>query len=282
MPYIDMNCIYWKEICPHDERLHLANVRLPVGFVPDVHDHDFYEVFLIKAGRGAQLLPKQETVLQTGSLYFAGPGKRHGFRVIGRKPLEMINVAFDAYAAKAALPFCPRLAAMEKCSGPQAVSFSGIQQKRFEDLVSELAQGPRDLSDALFFLNGVERILRPTVEAAENPDLPEWLRNALALAVEPKNLAGGVPRLIALCARSAEHVSRSFRKHLETTPSRWLLAERLRYAGVLLQTTQQDIMQIALDCGFDSLSYFHRSFRVAFGTTPRRYRQKAGSLSGYA
>lgn len=35
------------------------------------------------------------------------------------------------------------------------------------------------------------------------------------------------------------------------------------------------ISEVAMSCGFNELSYFHRSFRRRFGTTPGKFRQQS-------
>ena len=52
---------------------------------------------------------------------------------------------------------------------------------------------------------------------------------------------------------------------------------RLQKAKALLtepETHAMKISEIALSCGFNELSYFHRSFRRRFGTTPGKYRNE--------
>ncbi|MBV5333470.1 AraC family transcriptional regulator [bacterium] len=36
----------------------------------------------------------------------------------------------------------------------------------------------------------------------------------------------------------------------------------------------RSVLEIALDCGFENPSQFHRLFRIAFQTTPGRYRRE--------
>ncbi len=60
---------------------------------------------------------------------------------------------------------------------------------------------------------------------------------------------------------------------LGETPGHRLLNRRLDLAHRRLTQGQADQSQavtaIALDCGFNDLSYFHREFRKKFGMTPK-------------
>lgn len=65
-----------------------------------------------------------------------------------------------------------------------------------------------------------------------------------------------------------------FRKVFGTTPLEYILNHRLSHAQRLLVTTNELILEIALQSGFGSLSRFNEAFRRAFGCTPREYRQR--------
>ncbi|MGE9271474.1 MAG: helix-turn-helix domain-containing protein [Verrucomicrobiales bacterium] len=98
------------------------------------------------------------------------------------------------------------------------------------------------------------------------------MAEGLGQAGESGILAEGLPALIRVMGRSREHVTRSFRQHLGQTPTEWLNRERIERACLLLATTRLSVLEIALDCGFESSSYFHKCFRETMRTTPRLYR----------
>lgn len=50
---------------------------------------------------------------------------------------------------------------------------------------------------------------------------------------------------------------------------------RLEYAARLLVATERSVTAIAFECGFEELSHFHRTFKVAYGATPLAHRQKS-------
>ena len=50
---------------------------------------------------------------------------------------------------------------------------------------------------------------------------------------------------------------------------------RLERAALLLATTTQEIVGIAAECGFETLSYFYRRFGQRYGLPPRAYRLRA-------
>jgi len=74
--------------------------------------------------------------------------------------------------------------------------------------------------------------------------------------------------------RSLASFKREFREYYHTTPGRWLSHKRLEHAKLLLDTTQKNITEIALDSGFENLSHFSRVFKEKFGASPLQYRNQ--------
>ena len=59
----------------------------------------------------------------------------------------------------------------------------------------------------------------------------------------------------------------------ETTPERWLQAQQLEHARVMLEATSYQIGVIAYGAGFADASHFTRQFRQTYGMTPSAYRR---------
>lgn len=49
---------------------------------------------------------------------------------------------------------------------------------------------------------------------------------------------------------------------------------RLEVSCQMLLTTELNITEIGIACGFNHLSYFSKMFREKYGYTPREYREK--------
>lgn len=74
------------------------------------------------------------------------------------------------------------------------------------------------------------------------------------------------------------HISRSylftlFKKHLNTSPQRFLAMARIRNACELLSNTDLPIARIAGSCGYQNPFAFSRAFKKEIGTTPSEYRK---------
>lgn len=73
---------------------------------------------------------------------------------------------------------------------------------------------------------------------------------------------------------SGRSLQRLFRREMGMTPFAYLRLRRVFQASILLTTTDQSILGIAFDVGYESLSTFYQAFVHFFGTTPRSYRMQ--------
>jgi AraC family transcriptional regulator len=79
--------------------------------------------------------------------------------------------------------------------------------------------------------------------------------------------------LAALLSMSQFHFSHLFKHSLGTSPHQYLLQQRVERAKQLLKQTDRSIMDVALECGFNSHSHLSKQFRQLTGMTPKAYRQ---------
>ena len=109
--------------------------------------------------------------------------------------------------------------------------------------------------------------------AAERSKLQYW--QAMAKAFVRDNLCD--PDLRAATIAAGMGVSERYVHSLfaadTTTPSNYILTERLEQAAARLARLEvrTQVTKIALDLGFNDLSYFSRTFRKRFGVSPRQW-----------
>ncbi len=96
-----------------------------------------------------------------------------------------------------------------------------------------------------------------------------------ARLAEPGLDSAGIAGALGVSARYLQMVF----AQVGTTPSRFLLARRLEAAAARLRQLYRpcSITAVALECGFNDISYFSRSFRRRFGVSPSRYRLGFGA-----
>lgn len=70
-----------------------------------------------------------------------------------------------------------------------------------------------------------------------------------------------------------------FRKYSNLSPVKYLNEYRLYTAKNLIIHTDRSISEISSDTGYNQLSYFIEQFRIAYGLSPLKYRNKFGQTS---
>lgn len=70
-----------------------------------------------------------------------------------------------------------------------------------------------------------------------------------------------------------KYIGRLFKKQLGLTFHEYLNEIRLNHAELLLQTSEKNITQIALDVGFQNIPYFNRVFLKKHGISPSQFRR---------
>ena len=101
---------------------------------------------------------------------------------------------------------------------------------------------------------------------------PAWLHQAMLHIQQHAREELTSEQLSSVCGKSPEHVARSFRTHLGTTPSQYINLTRLALAARLLATTDTPILDVSMEVGFGNLGYFYRQFKQRYHRSPREYR----------
>lgn len=65
-----------------------------------------------------------------------------------------------------------------------------------------------------------------------------------------------------------------FKKQTGITPIEYVNRVRIERACELLKTGEMSVTNVALECGFESLSYFIRKFKAQMGTSPSDYKKQ--------
>ncbi|MFF8835593.1 helix-turn-helix domain-containing protein [Streptomyces sp. NPDC015130] len=97
-------------------------------------------------------------------------------------------------------------------------------------------------------------------------DLFPWVLRRLDQALTVEDLA-------RRAGMSSRHLGRHFRAVAGTTPLQWLLAQRIRHAQELLETTDDTVDAIATATGMGTATTLRRHFARTVGVPPDTYRR---------
>lgn len=258
------------------EAFHITTVVMAGRQGYPMHTHaDFAELFLVESGHGSHLLRNGAEPLHSGDLVLIRPRDAHGFKAISNRTCRYINLAFPIGS----------LNALQKRYYPAQKNFWGgesavpAKYSLDTDVKETLLEALQDLSRRERIRVHVERFLLVMLDALDKVNSsakpgpePNWLYRAIRDIRKPESLTEGLPAFLRLAGRSPEHVARETRRWTGQTPTDLVNQARLDHAAYLLNMSNKDIVDIALECGFQNLSHFYRLFKKQFGQSPRAHR----------
>ncbi len=163
----------------------------------------------------------------------------------------------------------------------------GLDLRLCQAWIDDLIARPSH-QDSAFRLELHARLLRLAEGLPAMPDIEERKRSAALLG------EGGISKVEQLAAYVARHYSQPiriedvarevglhpnyamslFKKTFNLTINEFLTQHRLSHAQRLLATTDDKIIDIALDAGYPTLSRFYEAFKKSCGCSPSTYRRE--------
>ena len=276
------------------ETKHHGEVRFPFNIYPctipgdfrqvAVHWQDSMELVYIKRGSGLVQTGAQVCTAQSGDIFVLTPGTLHAIRQAESCTMEYENIIFDVELLGGAEDLCAEKYLLPLHSGrlalPEHITPDEAWYPQAADCLKEAEEANRckQFGYELCIKGALLRFLAlliaqskalPPAEKASTQRLRAVLQWISAHYSEPVCVADAA----ALCQCSPNHFMRWFRQMTGQTFIIFLREYRLNAAAEALRTTEDTILSISEQCGFENLSYFNREFKAHFGMTPREYRK---------
>ncbi len=246
------------------------------------HYHRAIELTLIQRGAGTRFVADHIELFESGDLVLIGANVPHywhqrsasaGMAIQWDFPLEHGIWHFDESAA---------LRTLTKYAG-RGLHIKGktaeLTRARMERLPFQT--GLARLTLFLEILDGLakapSRDINPLSAHAFSPigtvEQHEAVRKAVSYILAHYHRSVGLPELLCLTGMSRATFARHFRRHAGKSFSTFLNQVRLQAVCRALRDTTELVGNIALDSGFNQLSFFNRLFRREFGISPSAYRE---------
>lgn len=265
---------------PDRRTFHLSRLQGREFWQYPRHRHvDFLEVVFVSEGLIEHHLCGEEVISRAGQLIFLGhrathavEAREYAFYNLNFVPEELDRTVRFLGLSPGQRRLLPGEQAFRVCELPIA------HQQRLEPLFAELLWADERTERRLAFRRLLARIVSEFVLAPESQpgfrELPHWMTRLMETVEKRFSAELTVIDLSEIAGRSPAHLSRSFRRFFDTTPSAYLNRVRIHRAARLLAGSNLEISAVCYDVGFENLSYFYRLFKAAWGMTPAEYRHR--------
>lgn len=260
------------------------------------HRHTAFELSLICAGSGLYRAGAQSYRFQQGDVFLFSSNELHCIvEVSGSCPLDIMNLQFEPrflwspenllFQVHYPEIFFKR---NEKYSHLlTSAAESGIAL-RLQEIEGEFQRQNTDykLMVKLQVLELLVLIRREYADCVIEPSKPvttEYLAHMdRALDYIDQNLTGELhlSDVAREAAMSPTYFSSLFKKLNGITLWEYVQSRRVEIAAEMLLSTDRSVTQIALECGYNSISNFNRSFKAVTGQSPVAYRKQSRTQTG--
>ncbi len=252
-----------------------------------LHWQKSMELIFVKKGKGQVQLGLEVTEAQGGDIFVVPPGTLHALRAVpGGYAMEYENIIFDVEflggggadvcAQEYLVPLasgqllCPLLLRADSEGYGELARCLGDAEELCEAREKGYELGVKAAMLRLLFL-----LYRrcPDGPRADSPDT-ERLKAVLRRVEQEYSQRLTVSEMAEGCSCSSSHFMRWFKQRTGTSFTAYLNERRLAAAAEALRGTDDKVVVIAENVGFENLSNFNRQFRARYGMTPREYRME--------
>ena len=242
-----------------------------------LHTHSCYECNILLEGSVKNNSEGIELLLKKGDVIFLAPGETHRMAkaehmipkiltiMVMPSELERCCTALDGSLFKR---FCASATNKITLSSDEfTVLYQDYQQIFF------LEEDKKTRFVKLLLCQILCSLMR-RANGADAKDGHASLESVLQQMNSAENMAEGVSALVRLSNLSRGHLYRLMQKQYHVTPLAYITQLRMNYAANLLIYSDKDILSIAMEIGYFSVSHFIALFKKSYGMPPKQYRRK--------
>ena len=252
----------------------------------DCHWHEEMELFRVERGRVQVQCGDSFFEAQAGELVFFNSGELHAARPLDGGEMDYSAVVFSPELLCAGESDIARLKYVAPVAGGKLQvrrvvrGDSGTGQRMLEDFseaMELLTERPpafelRVRGRLLDLFAGLAESGRYTAPSREKPP-SQGIKAAIDHIRRHYSRQLTVGELAEVGHMSGGHFCRLFKRYTFQTPVQYINSVRLSAAMDLLLESDRKVLDIALETGFNSLSYFTDVFKQSLGCTPTEFRR---------
>lgn len=259
-----------KDICDaYEARGHTSS---------DLHGHYHFLLIYITKGCGVQTLNGREIPFSEGDMFLLSPADFHkntvdegkSYDYYGVKfPFELLNKRLSGLFEISELPIAITVPEKTRASVKDI----------FERLIEESSNGDGQIANKVYMQNMVEELIIIALrelprERLENSS--EFLNRSLGYLYSHFFEDITVADVAEHIGYTTNYFNFKFKEAIGIPFGEYLRNLRLTYSENLLKSSEMSVTEIALESGYENLSYYSRAFKERYGMSPKEYRAMHG------
>lgn len=263
-----------------------CQTKTPQSELPN-HFHDWYEIVYVYGGKGTFFIDYRFIDMEKGDVFVIPANTIHYSIPNSEDPITSTAIFFNPLlmADQSSRETFSYLQIFDESSrlNNYRYSLNNEQQKQlesmFETIDSEFTQKKIGYNQAALLqlqliLLHINRsiILQRSSYSTTQKAIPKWLSMILEYIEDNFSEKITLSFLAEYGNVSSAHLSRVFKQMTGLNVSEYIKMKKILMAKQLLLKTEENVSSIADQCGFESMPYFHRTFKKIMDMTPSQYR----------
>ena len=258
---------------------------IPLDFesVP-LHWHEDAEFVYIKKGAGIIIIDGSEHQVSAGDIAFILPGRVHGIFQKDDISMEYENILFDTKMFSSTqddfydtflLPFFESAVEIPHIFRPGVTGYESIRRYLdSNDNISSHREGAWGIAikgNMYLLLFNLVTIYEKRIDSSREKKI-DRLKPVIKYVELHYSEPITISQMASLTGFSESHFMRFFKDVFGVSFITYLNDYRLSMAARLLLSTEDTVLDIAQQVGYENLSLFNRQFKRKYSSTPREYR----------
>ena len=258
---------------------------IPLDFesVP-LHWHEDAEFIYIKKGQGLIVIDGSEYQVQGGDIAFILPSRVHGIYQLDENTMEYENIIFDSKMLASTLddfydifllPFFESAVDIPVIFRHGVTGYESIKKYLdSNDNISAHREGAWGLAikgNMYLLLFNLVTLYEDQIDSSTKKKI-DRLKPVIKYVELHYGESSTIEDMAKLTGFSQSHFMRYFKEAFGVSFVTYLNDYRLSMAARLLLSTEESVLTISQQVGFENLSHFNRQFKRKYHQTPREYR----------
>ena len=257
--------------------LYCVNKNYPRYEMP-FHWHVEYEMIIVKKGRLKLILDGKSFYVNEDESAFISGGVVHGGIP---EECEYYCIVFDLASLFKDVALCSKSVAIFLTNADCFTGVYGAERKQSAIMREILySMQNRDNGYDLNVIGLLWKLLgafvsEPVISEGEQINKSQRQKLKDVLSYIRKNIDKNITleELAQVSGMSPRYFCRVFKSMTGRTPIEYVNYYRIETASQMLITTGESVTDIALNCGFNDMSYFSKMFKKLKGISPSKFRQ---------